>query len=61
MKTLSWRFELSFILGLRSLTDEPKLVETLDEEHDYELVLFTGLEIYLPFFTIQIGSIDFIE
>ena len=61
MKIFSWRFETSFSLGIRSLVDEPKLVETDDDEHDYELVLFSGIEIFLPFLTLQLGSIAFVE
>lgn len=61
MKIFSFKFETSFAIGVRALTDEPKLVETAEEEFDYELALFSGIEIYLPFFTINIGSITFVE
>lgn len=61
MKIFSWRFETSFALGVRALTDEPKLVETAEEEYDYELALFSGVEIYFPFLTLSIGSISFVE
>ena len=57
-KGIILQFMLQFSLGIRSCDGVPKMIESLDEKFDLELVFFNGIEIQLPFLSIFIGSIE---
>ena len=64
MNVVDFKFSpFTFGFGIKELRDEPKLIQTEDEdeENTLDLILLNGVEVMLPFLVVTIAGITLLD